>query len=748
MSSGSNYSFPRLDVPKSEKNQKYHEDFARAIVNRSVDDTWRNSWLLISECYKFLEDGSNGELVSHLQKADDNSDLPALWLSLNSIRTKVDVLVGEMEARGYEIRVRALSKEAVVRKHEEKERLRVKRKLQPLFSTADAEADIPTGNTEYVPQTDQELNEYADLSFKDKFELIMTGALRWLAARNNWDEERKTLLTDVIASGRTWTKSEIIRGLPRARRVHPLNMIFDTSSKKDDLSDSTFFGEIEYLSLASAAERFNLSSEELEKVYNAHQEHQGTNPANEAVSSAAPYAYSFNTIGGNRLLWFKTIGSELRVLVARAVWRDFEVINYKDETNPKYGTEHFQKIPDTETPKSGKSVSRKIEIWRQCTIVGGHIIREWGECPNQVRNLSDLGTTEPPYQSWIPDYSSGRGVSKVERLASIQLYKDILMYNLQNAVIQAGAKGITYDLAMKPDNMTIEEVMKYLKVFGISFFNSKDFQMYGGNSSSPFKEYDLSITDSIVRYIEIMKYLDSEMDSISGVSGERQGMLQGASQGLGVTQTALAQQNLVTAPLFKGFERFCSRVQMHQAKLVKIAWSGGKELFAPIIGDVGVDFLRDNVDLELEDFGVVVESIPPMLQDRAKFEQLIMFVVQSNPDFIDDALAILLEPDLKVAVRKFQRKRTLQKIFMQKQAEAQQQQQMALDERMKQLDVQQQDKEIEGNLEETRMKNDAGLQKTFLTGRTKLSGDKIKMMGQVLQNNNKQANERRQKTTS
>jgi hypothetical protein len=724
---GTPYAFPRLDLPDHKKDDKYHEQFARAIVNRSVDDSWRNSWTLMAELYKFLEEGSNGELVQHLQQADDGTALPAIWLSLNSIPTKIDLLTGELETRGYDIRVRAMNKEAVSRRQEEKERLRVKRRLQPLFAEADQQAGVVPGSYEYIPQTDQELNEYIDLSFKDKPELIMTGALQWTAKRNYWDDERRTLFRDLMAVNRMFVRNDIYRGIPRSSRVHPMNMIFDTSSKKDDLSDATYFGELDYIPLSSAVEIYNLSEDEIKKVYDAHQQFMGMTPPAE-TTAVSNYDYSFNTIGGKRLLWFKTVNGELRVLVARAVWRDFKNLNHKYEKDEATGAEFIQKVDRIR--KRDNVSTQKIEVWRQATIIGGHIIRETGECPNQARSLDNLGTTEPPYKAWIPNYSTGRGVSKVEQLAQIQLYKDVMMYNMQLAVIRSGSRGISYDLAMKPDTMTIEQVMKYIKVFGITYYNSKDFQYLPGSNSSPFREFDMSMSDSVTKFVEIMQYLDSEMDKISGVSPERQGAVQGASQGLGVTQAAVFQSNLITQPYFIGFERFCSKVLNHQAKLIKIAWAG-KEVFAPIIGDVGVDFLKDNIDLELEDFDVFVESIPPLLQDRAKFEQLLMIVVQSDPDFIDDAIQILSEPDLKVAIRKFQRKRALKKAFEAKQQEAQQQQQDALQERLQRMQAQTQQQQIQGNLASTHMKNETNLQKTAMTGRVKLSSDKIKALAKL-----------------
>ena len=112
------YAFPSLTEKK--KDESYHKRFAQAIVHNSIDDSYANNYRIMAECYKFLEEGTTGELTSHLQKAEDGSDLPAPWLTLNTLKTKIDLLIGELEERGYQVRVKALNKEATARKLEEK----------------------------------------------------------------------------------------------------------------------------------------------------------------------------------------------------------------------------------------------------------------------------------------------------------------------------------------------------------------------------------------------------------------------------------------------------------------------------------------------------------------------------------------------------------------------------------------------------------------------------------------------------
>lgn len=698
---------PRLD--EKNKDKDYHKRYAQSLISTSINDSWATQYRVLEECYKFFDEGSSGELTSHLQKAEDGTDLPAFWITLNTLKTKMELLIGELEERGNDIKVKAINKEAIARKFEEKERLRALIRIQETVRMVEEQTGLSLEDMGGVPETESELDEYFDLSFKDKTELIMEQALKFCNFYNNWTEERKALFRDILAANRVFVRNEIHRGVPRGKRVSPLCMVFDTSAQTDTLEDANYFAEVNYMGLAEAAERYNLSKEELEKAQTSYSEY----------LSGGLNAETYGYISNNRLKWFDNQSN--RVLVIRACWKDYTTTNYKDDGNK------IKEISVVKKKDEGKTTTKKKEVWRQATIIGGDIVKEWGEIPNQPRDFNDLEKTEAPYKAWIPNFGIGRGVSKVEQLVGLQLLKDISMYNIQLAMSRAGGRGLVYDLAMAPENWSPQEVMKYLKVHGIAYINSKESQMMPGNMN-PFKEFDMSLSQSITQYIQIMQYIDSEMDAISGVSPERQGQIQSASPGATVTQAALFQSNLVTAPLFRGFERFCSRVMNHQAKLVKIAWAG-KEVFAPIIGDTGIDFLKENIDLDLDTF-IVTESMPQTLIDRQKLEQMVMIAIQSDPNFIDDAIDIMLDSDLKSALRKFKKKRALRKLLQEQQAQLmeqrQQQTQMAI-QNMQNQNVQQQ---LANALELQQLKNDANIEKTQLTGRVKLLDKKLDVQSQ------------------
>lgn len=723
--------FPSIAVPESQKKEDYYEKWVRAIVSSTFTDQWVAKYDVLEMLYKYYQDGSSGDLTGYLQTAPDGSALPAIWTSLNTIASTIDTLVGEMEARGYDIKVRALSKEAISRKLEEKERLRAERRILPSLLEAEQKTGIKLTSEEYIPQTEVELDHYMDYSFKDKVEIIYEGILKFIAEYSHWDEKRKRLFMDTLIANRCIVRNEIVRGIPQPRVIEPRKFIFDPNSTDDMLSDSTFFGEAEYMPLPSAAEQYGLTMKEIQEAYNTYQEFLGMG---DQIRAKANYSTYFASIPSQRVRWFRIIDGTPRCLVLRTCWRDIKTLRHKEDVVNKYGVEQtiLKDVTNDEFIRkrdADKVVTNTIEIWRQATLVGGKFLKEWGECLNQPVDLNTLSVTKPPYEVWIPNFFDGRSVSKLEQLVTPQLLKDIAFYHVQLLMAKAGGKGIVVDMAMAPEGWTQADVITHLKTNNLVFVNSKEYQMGMGNMNL-FDTFDLTLSESLQQYFTIMQYLDSQIGMMSGVSQERKGQVQGSSTAVGVYDAALYASSNVTRSLYEGFRRFCERVLQHQANLARIAWAN-KEVFAPIIGDVGIDFLREHIDLDLEEVGVFVQEIPPSIRDRQKLDEKLAIYLQSSggdPQALADVLAIDMEPDIKVAVRMFQRN-ILNRI---KQQNIAAQQQSLQDQELQQMQMllEQQRHQQQGDIALALQdkKNQGGLQKTLATGRVKLNDTKLKML--------------------
>lgn len=641
------FSFPSLNVPESQKDADWHHQFVLAITNESLNNAYDLSYRALNEAYNFYQGLQSGDEFEFLQTSDTGETLPAQWINYNKIKNKIDVLLGELQQRGYDIQVKALNKDAAVSRLEKKEQMRVDMRLSEIRKELEEEYGLPLGDMTEMPETDEELDEYFDRNYKETSEIVMESALKYIAKKNNWDYERIALFRDMLIAGRCFVKCEIKGGIPVARRVDPRFMIFDTNATDDFLSDSSFFGEVRYMTAGEAAEKYGLSKEQIE-----HAAKQYLNPAmsnlHNDYTTGVGTASKPNLLDSTTLRFFRRERDELRVMVLSAVWKDFKKIKHKISVD-KYGNEHYKRVRDTVTDKDNVE-ENNIAIWRQGTLIGGRFLTEWGEVPNQTRDIDDLKDTQCPYKALIPNWINGHGVSKVHQLMGLQKLKDITMYNVQLAMARAGSKGFIYDVAQIPEEWEIEEVIKYLKTVGIAFIDSKKDRIPA--NFNQFSQIDMTLSSSVSQYLEISLMIDREMDEISGVNDARQGFMQGASQAVGVTQSSLFQSAMATTTLFNLFSHMSANVLTHQAGLVKIAWAG-KERFAPIIGDTGIDFLEQEVDLELNDYGVFIESVPPAIDDVNMFHQMVTAALQSGKIEFSDAMMLLMEKDVKVGMRRY-----------------------------------------------------------------------------------------------
>jgi hypothetical protein len=706
--------FPNVNIPDSQKDKAWHKQAVETITNRSLNQTYTINYVMMNECVNFFQSLNSGDEYKFLQEASDGEVLPAKWKNLNRIRPKLSVVLGEFLERGYDINVKAINTEAVSRKLAAKEQMRVKIRLQPAANMIEQGTGVPVAE-QGLPEDEEELEDHFSTQYKETSEFVMESALKWLAKKFKWDYTRMQLFADMLIMGRCFAKVEIVNGLPRIRRVDPRLMIFDTNASDDFLSDSTYYGEVRYMGVAEAIETYNLTKEEIEEIR--------TGQKDSSFTQISSSPQDFMVKKDNQILYYKQEAGELRVLVVTAYFEDTKAYN-KEISVDQFGNNH---VRDAHEKAKGKNVKQnRIKIWRTGTLIAGKVLKNYGEVENQPRNTDDLGATWAPYVSCLPFFMNGTSLSVVQMLKPLQELKNIVMYNIELAMSRAGAKGFIYDIAQLPEGMDIEAAMKYLRVFGIGFVDSKKDGIQ--NSFNQFSSFDMTISDSVIQYINIMGLIDAEMDSISGINEARQGQSAGASQAVGVTQSLLLQSNLSTAPLTKLFKMFSSDCFNLQAKLVKITWAG-KEKYAPIIGETGVDFLKEDIELDMNDYGVFVEEVPPMLDDLSSFREFVTAAVQAGSlDFID-ALELMQEKDIRIATRKYRKAITkkeeqqmaYEQQMQQAQAEAEAQaQQQAME---AQAAMEQQKMAAQGEMEQIKGANN--LRGIFAKGKLDLAGKKI-----------------------
>jgi hypothetical protein len=244
-----------------------------------------------------------------------------------------------------------------------------------------------------------------------------------------------------------------------------------------------------------------------------------------------------------------------------------------------------------------------------------------------------------------------RSVSKVEEMAALQEFKDLIMYTVQQEMSSAGRKGFVYDLRYKPDNLQLQDIMYYLKTAGIAFTSSG--QEGVPPAGNPFPSIDTGISNSINLYLNLASYIDMEIDKISGINDARQGFQKGDAL-VGVSQMAVMQSSLITQPLNKAFEIFENELLQKYANYIKTIFPFLKEQYEPIVSQIGIDIMEVDDEIPLQDYGIFVKvNSDDIMNNRQKFEQLVSAAVQANSLSIAEAMVLLFNPDTKESVKKF-----------------------------------------------------------------------------------------------
>lgn len=702
-------SVPSIFIPDSEKDEKYHKQFVQALTNRSITGGYYARNAMMNECVNFYLGLQGNEEFEFLQKAEDGEVLPAKWMDFNKIAVKVDLLLGELTQRGYKLNVKAYNKAAQVRRLDEKNRLITEMRFQPIAEELENQFGLPLqGESTFQPQNEKEIDIYMNKTYKERSEIVMRAMMSYLKKVGNWDYQRIAAFRDLLIMGACFYRHEIIDGIPTMERVDPRNMIFDLNVKDDNLSNAAFWGELRYMTIGEIVSRYQITKKELEEAFKNYQDFL----ANPSTMSAFSTDFGFLD-RTNEIKLFDNRTGQLRILVCTGYWQDVKTLSHKYEQD-KYGQTHISKVS---SKKEGENIKKTmVQMWRGGVLIGGKFLKEWGYLKNQDRSVDNISTTTPPYTGLIPNFLNNGIISKVHRLKSLQNLKNIALYNLQLEIARSGGKIFFYDVSQLPKGWDIHTAMKYARISGIAFIDSA---VEGAGPHNQFKSVDMSMSQAFTHFLEVSAFLDREMDSVSGVNEARQGLIQGASQAVGVTNSALLQSSMSTAMYYNLFAGFFTRSVNKQAGLAKIAWAG-KERFAPIIGDVGVNFLEEDIELELNDYNVFIEEVPPVLADQQLFYQLVMTAIQSRQLSFVAGLKLLLEKDLDEAVQNLESEMARQEAMQQQQQDVenqQQQQMMQQEQALAQADQNQRQQEQQAKIQAQSMKGQGDLQKIIAQGR-------------------------------
>lgn len=701
-----NTRLPQQKLPLSKKTKKWQQDCVNYIIGEGNITSGGNNSTRYGELqtyydlYNSIFDESDFKRITNPFKVKDG--FPASPQDFNIIRPKVDLLIGEETKRPLNFRVVRTSQEATSEIQEQEKQLL----LQYIEATIMSKMG-PEEQAQYQQQLQsgeimppEAIAKYMDKEYKDVVENTAYHTLVYLREKLNMDNEFIKGWKDALIAGQEVYYVGILNAEPYMERVNPMYFAFDRSPDLEYIEDGEWCCRKMRMPITEVYDRYFDKLEEkdltkLDSMINAvpAQDMGQHSPVDDF--QGIKFHYFDNPL-------YDADGSR-NINVWHVCWKSFKKIyyvTYQDESGQvqvDIVSENYQKVGTEISIEPGWIV----EVWEGYRAGDDFF---FGIQPIEYQHVSidNPNSQKLPYCGAVYSNTNSRSRSLVSILKPLQYMYIVLWYRLELAISRDKGKVILMDVTQIPKSMgiTVERWMHYLSSVGVSFINPYEGNE-GGIQGRPaqfnqFQSMDLTMSNVIAEYIQLMDKIEQLAGTISGISDQRQGAIS-TSEMVGNVERSVVQSSHITEPLFWVHNQVKRHVMNMLLNTAKGAWEEtGKTKLSYIFDNGERAFLDISKKFYYEDMDVFVSDTSKDLENIQKLQQLIQPAMQNGASLLE-AAEVLTNDNFNILKQKLKDMQTRQEELQQQQQEAQAQQAQQLQE------MQNQAKEQELMLQEAQM---------------------------------------------
>lgn len=556
-----------------------------------------------------------------------------------------------------------------------------------------------------------ELDKYMKYSYVDIREKFLNTLLKDIYQKEQLQLKFNQGFFDANVVAQEVYNITIVNGLPKFRKVNPRYFEFIKTVDLTNIEDSQACVEISYMDIGSIIDEFGeyLNEEEIERL------------ENNLISRGDIWGRVNLELG---LLSDNNHNNQKKgIPVIRTSWKSLKMIHfikYLDENG-----EIQETIIDDDTwsiPKDLKSYvleHRKewiVDIFEGVRIDVNKPIYVY------VRPVKNQIEGKLPYVGTLYNNVNSEAKSTVDFLKPYQYMIDIILYRLELELAKADGKKVMIDVAMLPKSQGIgmKEFMYYAKNMGYLFINSAeeglDVMGQHVNRFNQMTSFDLTLSNTIGQYINIIDKFESMMDEIVGISRQSQGEIAASETATGVNR-AITQTTVITRPLFIKHNDTKRRAMDYLLQTAKLCMIEGKYKVS-FMDDIMKEFLE--IDGELLNDSEYSLYLTDSTKENESFEALknaAQLAVNNGEAELKD-LAYLLRNNSMSEVYNYLNERSEQKAKVEQSRFEQEQQQIQaqieLDKSKFEKELQFKYDELENNSIEAQLDRESKLQEASI----------------------------------
>jgi hypothetical protein len=700
-----NVIFPPQKIPMKDKDAVWGKACIDAIIGRFGAGTYggytRKERMGISYgLYDSEFDKNDFKYITDPYSVGDV--FPANMQNYNIVRPKVDLLIGEESKRPFSFRILQTNEDAVGMAQQKKAEMLMQ------YMMSEIRGDTPDG------QTPEFIQKYMRYTWKTVAEEVAENIINYLKERLNLSQEFLKAWKDALVCGEEIYYTSIVNGEPFLERINPLECEFDRDTYTNFIDEKEWFRRTWYMTSTAIYNRFNdiMDEDDLDQMLA-----KFSSVSNKSQGPESPF---------QSIMYKENVTSRFvdnfrhddrpydSIEVNHCVWRSFKKVGFvsidgeqsdnsalpgsaKPQMDSSYNSKTLvDMVDESYKAQPGEKVEWDwiTEIWEGYKL-GEDLFLGIRPIPYQHQSLETLNDNRLPYTGVIYNHTNAYGKSLIEIMKPLQYMYMILWYRLELALSRDKGKIITMDVTQIPKKygFGIEKWLHYLTSIGVNFINPYEEGWdtpgrEGGKASSfnQFSSVDLSMSNVIAGYIQLMVKIEDMIGEISGVTRQREGAIT-SSELVGNVERAVVQSSHITEPLFwqhNQAKRRCLNLLLDVARYTYEQSGKGKLQY--VFSDGARSWMDVAEDFLYSDFDVFVSDSTKENQNIEAMKTLLQPAMQNGASLLD-AAAILTSNNMSLLKEKLGEIEEKREKMMQAQQQAEQQavqQKMELDAQIRQ----------------------------------------------------------------
>lgn len=701
--------FPLQKISAKQKGKKWNEQCIDFVLNaaRANDGTGKTFPKADMKAMYDLYNGKHDEkrllYVTNPFKQVDS--FPAKATNINILKPQIDTLMGELEGMPWNFMIFRTSDSAASEVQELLKDDLTNYMMSAMYANMDEDArliheeKLETGEI----QLPESISDYYTKSYKDIAENITTKSLKYLSTKLDITDKFNDGFKDALLAAMEVYYVGEKAGEPSVERVNPMEFFYDASPDIEFIHEAQWCARRMFLTPQEIHDRFygiitDSEKAEIEKI------------ARYSTYDTAGKTLTSETLGINTRLGGEITGSTRNCLeVWHVCWHSYKKILFVTLIDENGEMVEFQ--ADEDYVITGEEVYVETE-WatetREGYIAGGEVYFGCRPIPNQYVNSETLNATRLPYTGAIYYNTNSTPKSFASFIEPLQYYAIMIWYRIELQMARDKGKVYTMDMTQIPKSwdMGVSKWLHMINALGINLVNPYetgwDVPSRAGGQRADFNQFsshDLSSTESILGYIQVLEKVERMAEALTGVTPQRKGDIK-SNELVGNVYQSIERSANITASLFGKHRRVTREVLKMLLNTAQCIWAINPPAALNYVFEDGERvFLQLTDDFFHEDFDLFITDSRAEKQSLDEMKGLYQAAMQNGASLLDVA-EIMVMDNISEIKNKLREIETTKQEREEQMAQAERENQMAIAD--KQREIQEMiiaDKEADRDLE-------------------------------------------------